>query len=498
YVLGGYLGKQDPVSVWTIRVLVPKGAPAVKPAFAPGRDAWLSVLPAGTPPSRLWLKEVARILLESNARRMSKEWEDGLLDFLSMIDATGPKFMLGHPPPSAERTRGWARVHYFATNPEYGSRFRVLLNNLQQGAGEQVAFRNSVGQAKDVLEKEIDRYFAAGQFAPVSTSGRAVSERDFSMRPVETARVTASLADSSGNPRLSPAGTLEGAEGLGLAAAAQQRKQEALEWLKQAVAAGSKSPRVHLEYGRLVQDVEAKRNAYVEAGKRNPRWAEPYIALAGLEATPERQAFYLKTAAALDPRNSALWQRLGRAQFEAKEFAEASKSWFAAELAAATDAERALAGQARRQFEEERQEREAAERKRIADERQRELDRLKEEALNSIRTAEARANRDHTPPDPGRKVEAWWDDKQPSQRISGRLVQVDCLGTMARIHIQSAEGKPAALLIRDSAQIVILGGGQASFGCGPQKPPRSVTLEFKPRPDSKLATAGDVVLVEFR
>jgi len=287
------------------------------------------------------------------------------------------------------------------------------------------------------------------------------------------------------------AGKAESVEARGMAT-------HSLELLKQAVEAGTKSARVYLEYGKALKEEKAKQDAFVEAAKKNPRWAEPYVELANLESTAARQSFYLKTAAALDPRNSALWQRLARAQLDAKEFSDASKSWFSAELAAATAEERAAVSSARRQFESERLDREESERKRIADERQAELDRLKAEALNAVRAAEAKANKGATPLDPAKKVEEWWDDKQGSQKVTGELQKVDCLGKAARVWVKAADAKSMALWIRDPGQVVILGGGEASMGCGVQKPVRTATIEYKPRVDSKQGTAGDVTVIEFR
>ena len=47
-------------------------------------------------------------------------------------------------------------------------------------------------------------------------------------------------------------------------------------------------------------------------------------------------------------------------------------------------------------------------------------------------------------------------------------------------------------------KIVIVGGGEAAFGCGVQKPARQATVEYKARQDAKMATMGDVTLIEFR
>lgn len=497
HMLGAYLGKQDLTSRWTIRVLLEKGKPAVAGTWVDGRDAWVSLLPSNAAPPQPWQRQVVRMLMESNVRRITGGWEEGLTDLLSTLEAKGPIVTLGLPVPGAAPSREWARLHMLATNPEYSSRLRVLMNNLQNGGDENAAYRNSYAKTRAEMDTMVDAHMAAGKFAPASISGRAMSERDFYTRPVEQERVLASMADATGNWKLPPAGSMEAAEGLGLAAAKEGRKQEAVDWLKQAIAAGSKSARVQLAYGKLLSDPEEKRKAFVEAAKKNARWAEPYIELANTETTASRQAFYLKTAASLDPRDTALWQRLGTAQLEAGEFAEASKSWFAAELAAPTEKDREAVRVARRQFEEDRAQREADERRRAADEKQAELDRLKQEALNRIREAEAKANQGRSP-DPSRKVEDWWDEKDPPKRISGVMERVDCLGKQARVWIRTEGAKPMALLIRDPSQIVIIGGGSAAFGCGVQKPARQVNAEYKVRQDAKLGTAGDLAMVEFR
>lgn len=495
YVLGRLLGNDDPASLWPARVLLMKGRNHSTP-WVLGREGWVSLLPAGSAPSRQWMREVARMLLEANARRMPRYWEDGLEDLLSTLEAQGPKITLGLPP--GERTLEWARVQYLATNPDYAVRFRVLLNNMQQGADEDAAYRNSLGLSKADIEAQVKKYFDAGQFPPAILSGRPIVEKDFVMHPLEESRVTAAIADATGNVKLSPAGSLESAEALGLEAARKGDKVKALEWLKQAVAAGSKSARVYLEYGKLADGFKTRQDALVEAAKKNPRWAEPYIELANLEKTPERQAFYLKTAAKLNPRDGGLWLRLARAQLEAKQFTDASKSWFAAGLAAPTPEERAAVSEARRKFEAEIADRQAAERKRIADEKQRELERLREQALNEVKAAEAKANQGLKPLDSGQKVEPWWDDKTPSERISGQLRKVDCLGKAARIWILPSGGKLVSLWIPDPGRVVVTGSGEASFGCGTQRPARNCTIDYKPRKDSKQGTLGDVAVIEFR
>jgi hypothetical protein len=123
---------------------------------------------------------------------------------------------------------------------------------------------------------------------------------------------------------------------------------------------------------------------------------------------------------------------------------------------------------------------------------------LKNEALNSIKEAEARANKGRAPLDPNTKVVEWWDDNKGAQRLSGVFQKVDCLGKAARVWIAPPAAKPVSFYIKDPGQIVLTGGGEVSFGCGPQKPQRNVTVEYRPRVDAKLGTQGDVTVIEFR
>ncbi|MCS7024835.1 MAG: hypothetical protein NZV14_08535 [Bryobacteraceae bacterium] len=497
HLLGVYLGKNDPVSVWPLRVLIRKNQPAA--AWILGRDAMISALTANTPPSASWMRQTVTMLLEANARRMPPDWEAGLISFLSTLEATGPRIKLGAPPADAARNLAWARVHWLATNPEYGSRFRVLLNNLQQGADEDVAFRNSIAMTRQQLDQAAGAHLANPAIEAVWISGRPLAERDFVARPLDTTAAMAAMADLTGNVKILPAGTREAMEIAGLAAARAGRKAEALDLLRQAIAQQSASPRVHLEYGKLLDQPDAKRNAFVEAAKRNAQWPEPYLELAKLETAPARVAHYLKEAALRAPRQCQIWVQYAQALTEADQLSEASKAWFSAELAAADSAEREQVRQARLRFIEQRAAREEELKRLQAEERQRELDRLRTEAMNRIREAEAKANRSAPPRDPNQKIEPWWEDKQPAVKLRGRLEKVDCLPRgQARLSLRSQEGKWIPLLIADPSQVVILGGGEASLRCGVQKPAPVVHVEYRLRADPKLATAGDVASLEFQ
>jgi hypothetical protein len=55
-------------------------------------------------------------------------------------------------------------------------------------------------------------------------------------------------------------------------------------------------------------------------------------------------------------------------------------------------------------------------------------------------------------------------------------------------------------LVRDLKKLTVNGVDgvpEAKFGCGVAKPARKIRLTYEARPDAKLGTLGDVLVVEF-
>ena len=153
--------------------------------------------------------------------------------------------------------------------------------------------------------------------------------------------------------------------------------------------------------------------------------------------------------------------------------------------------------QIQRAAEERRTEFEIADRKRQADERTQALERLKQAAAAEIHAAEAAANQAQG----GLKSDVppvkWWTDEK-GEPVSGTLTRVDCLaGSSMKLTIAKSGGGNILLLIRDPKNLAVRGATQASFACGPQKPAPKIALEHNAKPDAKLGTAGDVLVVEF-
>ncbi len=499
HILGTVLGKPDLVTVWPIRVLVLKSGQPASPVLS--RDSYIAALASNAPVPRVWMRECIRILIDSNARRMPAGIESGLAEFYSTSAVAGTKITLGQPPPPESRNPDWAKIHLLVVDPAYYGKLRVLLYNLQQGVDPAPAYRNAFGKTPDQIEKEAAAYLAAGKFETVLIGGRPLDpRRDFFPEKPEAVAPQAALADLKPG-RAAYEALLRSApaiahEGLGFVALRENRTGEARKEFAAAAEAGSKSARAWLELARL--DPEQAPAALAKASELNPAWAEPHVLLAGIETDPSRKLHQLKIASDLAPRSAARWRALAEFNMAHNRYPEAAKAWSAAQAAAADDAERAQMRDARLAIEQKRLDFEAAERKRIEEEKQRDLRRVKDAAMAAVRAAEERANRAAPPPPPGRKVVDWWEGPAPDAKTTGRLTQIDCIGRLMRVIVQGDDGKPVRLLIRDPGKVVVMNpAGEAAFSCGPQRPIRTVKVEYYAKNDAKSATVGEVATIEY-
>jgi hypothetical protein len=224
-----------------------------------------------------------------------------------------------------------------------------------------------------------------------------------------------------------------------------------------------------------------------------PKQAEPRILLAQREPDAKKRVELLQAATALDRRNALAWKALAESYIEIHNFGEAAKAWRGAEQAAVTPEERERMTRARMDLERQRLDFDEAEKRRAAEQNERELRKLKDAEIAKLRALEASVNKGSAPAE---KVESWWTGPTPGGKAHGMLKQVDCIGKAARLTIQTDDGKMLKLVVRDASHVVVSGEQQEDFGCGRQKP-RRISVEYTPKPDAKLATAGDVVTIEF-
>jgi hypothetical protein len=292
-------------------------------------------------------------------------------------------------------------------------------------------------------------------------------------------------------------------EGLALLALRANDSAAAGPYLNKAIDAGSKNAVILIRYAKLEKDPVKSRDALakaVQADLNNALAHHEYAA----HLTGNEQIRELGAAAKLAPQNMDYQADLARAYLAAKQFAAAAKAWTAAEHAATNDADREKMIRARLDIETQRLDAEEAERKRQKEEEQRDINRLKAEAIARIRAAEAKANGTPLDPDTLAKAVPWWEGAEAPGRVQGVLRQVDCLpgGSQLRIIIETsnpkapkAPKKTVRLLVADLSNVAVK-GEPLSFSCGIQKP-RPVTVDFIPKTDAKLGTSGQVAGIDL-
>lgn len=506
YTLGKLIGKDNPQSIFPIRIIVLKNASqasSYRPpnSLAMGRDAWMSAPNPEAPFDREWKKVCARILMDENTTRIPDEIEAGLITLLSTLQSKGPKVTLGTPPPPAERDKAWARLELLATTADYADRMHIFISNLQNGADYDSVYRNAFEVRAADFDKKVDAFLAAGNFQSVPFSGAALSDRDYTAREATAGDGKLALADllltnparaGDAAEAYKAAGGPAAQEGLGFIAQ-RAGNAEAVKDFEAATQAGSQNARAWVGLNT--------RAGFQKAALLNPRWAEPHIRLAALEQDPARKAVELQKAATLDPRNTALWQQLAIAYTDASQFIQAGKAWSGAERAAGSPEERQKMRQARLDNEAQRSAFIEAERKRKEEESARDLQRIKDAALADIRAAEAKANKQMAAGGPVPKNPQPWVDTPAgsSQKVTGTLQKIECLPHgRARLVMVTEEQKTVQVMVSNTSTLNIGGTGELSLACGAQKPARALTVEYKPDKNPKSTVLGEAQFIEFR
>jgi hypothetical protein len=504
HALGVVLGEQDLQTPLPVRILVFKNAKGwASPApLVEGRDRYAIVLEEKQAVSPEIHRALVRLFLASNTTRMPAPFEHGLIEFFSTFSLKGIHITVGTPPPNPDLD--WARIHLLVTDPQYFGKIGVLLFNLRKGVDEDAAYRNAFGKSPAAVEAQVKAHFAAGNFQPGTIDSRPMAEKDFPERIVSNADVRLARADLLAGPQSAAeyqglikddVKVAEAEEGLGLLALRDHHNDEARGHFEAAMAANSPSARCYIEYARLEPDNDKATKALLRAAGINPKLDEPFALMAQRDTDPQRRIMHWKAAAERNPRNASYWQSLADSYLAEHDYSDAAKAWQQGEQAATDPAERDKMRQARLAIEQQRLDYEDAEKRRQAEEDARELAKLKDQALAHVHELEAKYNG----PDakPAEKAVPWWNGPQPSGKVEGVLTRVDCLGKQARLVVQGADKKLVRLLVVDPGKIAITGGGDHSFGCGAQRA-RRVVIEYFPKPNARLATAGEVATIEFQ
>jgi len=503
--LGQIVGEDDLQTPLPLRIFVFKNAQGWT-STAPlteGRDRYAIVLGEKSAVTPEIYSELTRLFLKSNTTQMPPAFERGLVAFFSTFEVNGIRITAGKPP--AKPDLDWARIHLMVADPDYYGKIRVLLYNLRHGVADDPAYRNAFSKSAAEVEAAVKKHFAAGNFQTTSLPSRPMAEGDFPERQVSATEISLARADllvgaqSAAEYRKLLQGhekVAEAEEGLGLLALRERRTDEARQNFASAVEAGSTSARCYIEYAKLEPDRDKAEDALRKAVGINPKLAEPFALMAARDTDPRQRLMHWKAATERDPRNTKYWRSLAETYLDENNYGEAGKAWRGGEQAATDPAERERFHRARMLVEQQRLDHEEAEKRQEAEEKARELARLKTQALADLHKAEAKYS-DGTPVG-GDKPVPWWEGPKPEGKVSGTLKQVDCLPKQqARLSIEDAAHKLVKLLVADPSKVVYTGNGEVSLGCGAQKP-RKITVEYFPKANARLATAGEVATIEFQ
>jgi hypothetical protein len=499
HALGQVVGEQDLQMPQPVRVLVFKNAKGwtTSVPVEQGRDAYAIVLDEKTIPGPAIFTELTRLFLDANTSRMPAAFEHGLIEFFSTLQVNGIRITAGSPPPKPDLD--WARIHLLVADPEYYGKLRVLLYNLRKGVADDPAYRNAFGKSAAEVEAQTKAHFAAGSFPTTTLSSRPMSPNDFAERQVSDSDARLARADLLAGSQSAAeyeallgdhAKVAESEEGLGLLALRDQHRDEARRHFEAATTAGSTSARCYIEYAKLEPDNEKAMQALLRAAGINSKLDEPFALMAARDSDPAKRLAHWKAAAERNPRNASYWQALAETYLADNNFADAAKAWDQGAQAATDPAQRARMLEARASIEQQRLEFEDAKRRKEAAE----VEKLKDQARSDLHALE---DKYREPGSNQQKPVPWSDFPRPSGKLIGVLKQVDCLGARERLVVEGDDRKISKLLLTDAGKVGIIGGGDLTLNCGPQKA-RRVTIEYFPKVDSRLATAGEIATIEFQ
>ncbi len=501
WILSGMLEAKDLNALWPMRFLITSRAEGAPAAFVRAHGEYVF---CANEVSAIPLEQVAKLFIESNTPRLPPEVESALPVLFAKLQAHGSRVTWAAPP--AIPNVDFARLHLFATKPEYAGRFHVFLNNLRAGSALRTAEANAFGSDSQSLEREVKQHLDQGAFQPQTISARPLDpRRDFGEHSLNGVvadvyladiklKTNAKQAEAAYKAAIEAGHVALGQEGLALIV--MDEGTNPTEYLDSAMAAGSKDAWVYVEAAKRLPESQAVA-LLKTAATLNPRWYEPVYLQAKLSGNLKEKEALLAAALKLNPRLPDLWQELALMQSASGKAMSAQNSWARAEDNAGSPEERQRIHTAREAADGKRLDAEEAERRAAANAAKVEDDRLRNDQMTRIHAAEQRANdaSDALNPQKPSKVLDWWSAGNPL--LEGQLVRVDCLERKARLLVKTTAGKSIQLLVADPSQYASQNSGGNPWTCGTQTAAKRLSVTYKPRLDKQFGTSGDVISIHF-
>ncbi len=481
-------GVADPKLVWPLAVVAVRHEGDAGPALPTptlGRDALLVTVPAKGPLPPALFERLARMLVDQNLKPLPAEEDAGLVAMLSGYSSVSVHVTI-HPPDTAGRTRDWGRIYHLFANPATRDQLGVYLSNLMQGADRETAYRNAFRRSGKDMEAELDLFLHSAVFPDITFSGRPLSPiRDYRIATLDEDDASLLLADlmlARGDTGVGAAyAKLSGAsaeEGRGLAALAARDAATARREFAAAAKSNSKNARIYYEAALLDGTTPQAREKFLAAAQYNPRWVAPLLGLANLETAPAEKVKWLDKAAALTPRDAALWRKLAETAISAQEYAIADRAWIGAMRATPDPATRQRLEAMREQMSSARADAEEQQRKREEAAKTADLERVKQQTMAEIHAAEQQANRAMNPG--GEKLTTqpvpYSSLESNTTKISGTLTEVVCKGKGMTLVVRGGDGSVHRLPVDDPSALTAP-DGTPLLPCGAVNPPRRIVVE---------------------
>ncbi len=377
--------------------------------------------------------------------------------------------------------QSWAFTHMLQLAPEYAGKLPVFRTLLTQGLPETEAFEAAFGKSQADALEDLGRYVQTGRFEerrlPIAAPAAVPTLRVQRSSPEEASFALAHLLMHIGKTDkawriykdLSSEKLSDGelVKSLGDLALAHGRREEARLYYERAMALGLKDANLYFEYAMLQRDEGASKDRIGEllklALQLNPNLpgVHQFLGNRALDDGDHETAIELLTrGTVLEPASPSLWLSLALA------------------YRAAGDHDKAIAAAS-----------EARQRARESTEI-----RMAESVMEGLmllrETATAPEVREAT------VTPESWKNRQGNRKLEGALVQVDCLGESARLHVRVGD-KIEVLSVSDPSKVVLRNAAEpnAELRCGAAGE-LPVAVEYVAQ--HVAGTSGEVTSLEFK